>query len=60
MDVYHPKALPPGETKSPLIFHVHGGGWSVGDKSVSGLSFRYFLDRGYTVVSPQYSFVCYG
>lgn len=60
MDVYRPKKPNPAWAKSPVLFHVHGGGWSVGDKSWAGWSFSYFLERGYTIVSSQYSFTCYG
>ncbi|GMH90103.1 hypothetical protein TL16_g11666 [Triparma laevis f. inornata] len=45
---------------SPVIFHIHGGGWKVGDMSWTGWSFSYFLERGYTIVSSQYSLTCYG
>ena len=47
-------------TKSPVIFHIHGGAWKLGDKSQTAWEFGYFLERGYTIVSSQYSFACYG
>ena len=43
MDVY----LPTNRgvfASTPVLFHVHGGAWRVGDKSVSGWSFHYFLE----------------
>jgi len=58
MQVYRPKNTT--NHPSPVIFHVHGGGWKVGDMSWTGWSFTYFLERGYTIVSSQYSFACYG
>ena len=46
--------------RPPILFHTHGGGWTVGDRGLSAWSFAYFLDRGYAVVSSQYSLACYG
>jgi acetyl esterase/lipase len=46
--------------KYPLLFHVHGGGWSVGDKSLAAMSFGHWTSRGYAIVSSQYSLRCYG
>ena len=41
---------------TPLVFHIHGGGWVNGDKArVAGLD-RY-LDAGISVVSINYRFV---
>jgi len=41
---------------TPLVFHIHGGGWVNGDKArVGGLT--KFLDSGISVVSINYRFV---
>ena len=45
-----------GETAKPVIFHVHGGEWSTGDKSQPNTAIGYWLDRGYAFVSVQYRF----
>jgi len=58
LDVYFPKRS--GDELAPIIFFIHGGGWAFGDKRGFTWSLAYFLDRGYAVVSSQYSFVCEG
>lgn len=59
LDVHFPS--PPADGRpSPIIFHTHGGGWTTGDSSTSAWSFSYFLERGFGVVSVQYSLACYG
>lgn len=49
-----------GASLRPLVFHVHGGGWTFGDMGLSWTSFPYFTARGYAVVSVQYSLTHYG
>jgi acetyl esterase/lipase len=39
---------------TPLVFHIHGGGWSNGDKSNVYGSLKGFLDNGISVVSINY------
>ena len=41
----------------PVLFHIHGGAYVSGLKSESFTMFKHWLDRGYGVVSPQYSFL---
>ena len=41
---------------SPVIFHVHGGGWDSGNKSDPNTAIGFWLDRGYAFVSVQYRF----
>jgi len=43
-------------TQSPVIFHVHGGGWESGEKSNPNTAIGFWLDRGYAFVSVQYRF----
>ena len=31
-------AIPKGAVKAPILFYVHGGGWSIGDKVAGGAS----------------------
>ena len=46
-----------GDTPRPLVFFVHGGGWTGGDRSsVSGV-LRRTLDAGISVVSVEYRFI---
>ena len=61
LDVYTPTTNDAeSSSKHPIIFHIHGGAWRACDKSVAAWSYAYFLERGYAIVSPQYSLVCYG
>jgi acetyl esterase/lipase len=39
---------------TPVVFHIHGGGWSGGDKKMNP---KPFLDKGISVVSINYRFV---
>lgn len=58
LDVYSPRRVD-GQL-APIIFHIHGGAWIVGDKDAIPGNSAYFLDRGYALISPQYSFWCDG
>jgi len=60
LDVYLPEDNSDSNSPSPVLFHIHGGAWRVCDKSVAAWSYAYFLERGYAIVSPQYSLVCHG
>lgn len=57
MNVHRPRD---SSSPSPIIFHVHGGGWTTGDSDSSGWSFGYFLDQGFGIVSIQYRYACHG
>ncbi|MCB1216123.1 alpha/beta hydrolase [bacterium] len=53
LDVYAPE----GAVRLPVVMMVHGGGWSIGDKSngSNGLEKgRFFCDEGYVYVSVNY------
>lgn len=53
LDVY----LPPGASNAPILVIVHGGAWILGDKGNSGVvanKVKYWLPKGYIVVSPNY------
>lgn len=39
---------------TPLVFHIHGGGWQGGDKKMNPQA---FLDKGISVVSINYRYV---
>ena len=54
LDVWRPE-----DPNGQAILYIHGGGWSLLDKSNS-FHIRHMLESGYTVVSPQYSLVCHG
>ncbi len=51
LDFYPAKSDRP----TPLVFHIHGGGWQNGDKK--GINPRPFLDHGISVVSINYRYV---
>ena len=53
IDVYEPTIVPAGG--APVILYVHGGGWFQGDRASGSTDLRWFADRGYVVVSPDYS-----
>jgi acetyl esterase len=51
--VYKPvRPLPQG---APVILYIHGGGFSVGDRFESGTNLRWFADRGWLVLSIDYT-----
>ncbi len=50
LDVY----APAGARGAAVVVYVHGGGWSVGDKSQVGAKATYFNDLGYILVSVNY------
>jgi len=54
IDVYEPTRIPDGGT-APVMLYVHGGGWFQGDRASGSTDLRWFADRGYVVVSPDYS-----
>jgi len=57
IDLYSPAK---SDKLIPVLFHVHGGSWTSGDKSATAMSLAYFLERGYAVASPQYTLGCHG
>lgn len=40
---------------TPLLFHIHGGGWTAGDKN-KATDFKTYLDAGISVVSINYRY----
>jgi acetyl esterase/lipase len=54
LDFYPAKS----DTPTPVVFHIHGGGWRSGDKK--GVNPKPFLDKGISVVSINYRFVAHG
>jgi acetyl esterase/lipase len=54
LDFYRAKSDRP----TPVVFHIHGGGWQAGDKK--GFNPRPFLDKGISVVSINYRYVKHG
>src|SRR5436309_13285539 len=51
LDFYPAKSDKP----TPVVFHIHGGGWQGGDKK--GINPKPFLDKGISVVSINYRYV---
>lgn len=52
MGIYKPV---PSDAPSPVIVHVHGGGWADGDESSDKVLMRQLADRGYLVFTPTYT-----
>src|SRR5947207_1968762 len=50
LDFYQAKSDKP----TPVVFHIHGGGWQGGDKKMNPQA---FLDKGISVVSINYRYV---
>jgi len=54
LDFYRAKSARP----APLLFFIHGGGWTAGDKSgMTGPAVKPFLDAGISVVAINYRYV---
>lgn len=53
MDVYRPHGTARGGGH-PVVMYVHGGGWSGGAPEDQAANLRWFADRGYLAVAPQY------
>ncbi len=50
LDVYARR----GQTASPVVIFIHGGGWVQGTKEASALSALPFIGLGYSVVNVEY------
>ncbi|GBG33393.1 Liver carboxylesterase 1 [Hondaea fermentalgiana] len=64
LDVYHPRA-PHRSGRSPIVLHVHGGGWRKGDRSFIRINYhgglpKFLLETGFTIVSVSYRLACMG
>lgn len=44
----------PGEGQRPLLVYIHGGGWTMGDKTEKMPEFKPFLDRGISCAAINY------
>ncbi|MFL6238464.1 MAG: alpha/beta hydrolase [Actinomycetes bacterium] len=52
LDVFHRRDIPEG---APVLFQIHGGGWTIGDKREQGLPLMLHLAaRGWVCVAPNY------
>ena len=52
--VYRPSNAMPGQA-APVLLYIHGGGWSFGDRFESGTNLHWFADRGWLVLSMDYT-----
>jgi acetyl esterase/lipase len=52
LDIHHLKSE--GKKQRPVIFFIHGGGWTAEDKSNTRFYALEWIKRGYTVVSTNY------
>ncbi len=52
LDIHHLKT--PEKKKRPVIFYIHGGGWTNEDKSNTRFVAHDWIKNGYTVVSINY------
>ena len=52
--IYKPKLAAAGRS-APILLYIHGGGFSLGDRFESGANLRWFADRGWLVLSIDYT-----
>ena len=52
--IYKPRSAPPGGS-APILLYIHGGGFSGGDRFESGSNLHWFADRGWLVLSIDYT-----
>ena len=52
LDLLTPKNLP--KKPAPLLFHIHGGGWTGGDKKQDTAHYQPFLDKGISCAAINY------
>jgi acetyl esterase len=52
--VYKPESAAPGKA-APVLLYIHGGGWSLGDRFEGGTNLRWFAERGWLVLSIDYT-----
>jgi acetyl esterase len=52
--VYKPRPLGAGKA-APILLYIHGGGFTMGDRFESGSNLRWFVDRGWLVLSIDYT-----
>jgi acetyl esterase len=51
---YKPRSATPGDS-APILLYIHGGGFSGGNRFESGSNLRWFADRGWLVLSIDYT-----
>ncbi len=56
LNVYFPKEE---NNNHSLIIDFHGGAWVYGDKDLNQDFCKWFVDKGYTVISPSYTLILY-
>jgi acetyl esterase len=54
LDIYRP-TLKPGSGLAPVFVYIHGGGWGAETLKQRQADYRWFVERGYLVVSLEYS-----
>ncbi len=54
LDVYRPAARR-GGTLAPVLVYVHGGGWGAENLKQRQADYRWFVERGYLVISLEYT-----
>jgi acetyl esterase len=52
--VYKPSVARSGEP-APILLYIHGGGFTMGDRFEGGTNLRWFADRGWLVLSMDYT-----
>lgn len=52
LDIYQPEVA--GDEALPVVFWIHGGGWTEGDKGEVGMKPKVLTERGYLFVSTNY------
>ncbi len=50
LDIYSPA----NAKNLPVVFWIHGGGWTQGDKSDAAVKPQWFMDKGFVFVSTNY------
>lgn len=54
LDIYRPAARSDGRP-APIFIYIHGGGWGAETLKQRQADYRWFADRGYLVISLEYS-----
>lgn len=52
LDIYHPK---PASRLAPVLIYIHGGGWGGQTLKQREADYRWFVARGYLVISLEYT-----
>lgn len=54
LDIYQPAARP-GHGPAPVLVYIHGGGWNAETLKQRQADYRWFVERGYLVISLEYT-----